>query len=654
MRTEYCDDADDGYFRRRYEQLGKILPVAIDLNPGEHLKDATLRALSLNGYNRTEVAIEFTNARSFRSLSAFKSLSASSEIESLVDFLGIRRNADHLKKMLCNRETGSRALVPFFGQPIPRSHFATARRVAPSALKLKNFQRAIWAIKWIGFDPETMEMLIDQCPSCTVRLGWETSFGVSRCDSCGCDLRDFPQPIMGPSDGQALRFFVDTVDPETSDHDFRHRWLSTGPADSRVEAFELVVRIAMECERSERRRRGAVIDINARHLERAARAVLEWPTGLMNLVEQLDGTCEQSNALRNLYSDLSLARNVRKSLKKQLDVRDRRREILRIDERSSLLEPAVYSASSLVTSELRRGGSRWYRRGKEKADHPLEVVRSVRSVRNLSTKLGLSVTDIFDLYLNGYLDEISADLSSIGIQRGKAPRHIDLVAHFSRLRSRSTDGVRLSTARFALDRVISASFSNVVEAILSGELPAYLGRSSGRGLFHDLYIQDMKGLRDVITNSIADVADRHVPITIADVAMLMGKSCKLGASAIRALGASDSLTLHRLAEARAFHMLSFEVECYQRLVGYKRTRPIYDELSSAGLSQIKFDKLTLWSTTEVLEWLADNANSEEFLPCQLQSGEPNKALGLRLVERRARQAAALPSENTYNSTGPNE
>lgn len=114
--------------------------------------------------------------------------------------------------------------IEFFGVQI-RTQYRNAgrgrRRVSPRALIRSAHHRAIWEITPISFDPETMEVLLSECPVCKHALGWSRLQGVTKCDRCrdvdgrSVDLRDYAsvQSVLEPHDPEALQFVVGLIHP---------------------------------------------------------------------------------------------------------------------------------------------------------------------------------------------------------------------------------------------------------------------------------------------------------------------------------------------------------------------------------------------------------------------------------------------------------
>lgn len=110
-------------------------------------------------------------------------------------------------------------MVHFHGVPIrKRFREATLRRVSPLALRSSPHHRAVWELRPLNFDLETLETLTDQCPVCLQKLDWYHSVGAWRCGRCrddhglpNVDLRDFPQPLQGSDGRTSFRYLFDLV-----------------------------------------------------------------------------------------------------------------------------------------------------------------------------------------------------------------------------------------------------------------------------------------------------------------------------------------------------------------------------------------------------------------------------------------------------------
>ena len=77
-----------------------------------------------------------------------------------------------------------------------RSIEARSRRVAPLALKSSPHHRLEWTHRALSFCPETLQQLISRCPACAAELGWVTTKGLDRCETCEASLTDAPAVLV--------------------------------------------------------------------------------------------------------------------------------------------------------------------------------------------------------------------------------------------------------------------------------------------------------------------------------------------------------------------------------------------------------------------------------------------------------------------------
>lgn len=211
----------------------------------------------------------------------------------------------------------------FFGVKL-RSHLRETRmrRVSPTALKDKPYIRAIWSIRPLTFDPKTMEYLIQECPVCARPLGFSKTWGVEFCEHCiendeyglpksAVDLRDFPQPKVEVDDLNALQFVTSLIDPALKGRNriSLHDDLASLPLG---EMFEMVLSLSSAIVSNELRvqprrrgmtRFGADV-VSPHHLAKAGRALLNWPTGFLELCMEASQNSPQREAKWGLRKEL--------------------------------------------------------------------------------------------------------------------------------------------------------------------------------------------------------------------------------------------------------------------------------------------------------------------------------------------------------------
>jgi hypothetical protein len=75
--------------RRRLALLGKVLPIPLRLEADEHLRDGIYRAVDQNGRRATATISQLAMTRTYRALSAFKSIGDYEEVERILHVLGL-------------------------------------------------------------------------------------------------------------------------------------------------------------------------------------------------------------------------------------------------------------------------------------------------------------------------------------------------------------------------------------------------------------------------------------------------------------------------------------------------------------------------------------------------------------------------------------
>lgn len=82
------------------------------------------------------------------------------------------------------------------------------RRVSPAALGRAPYGRAAWQCRHLPYDPETLEQLIDTCPTCGEGLRWSRAWGVEICEHCRADVLSAEPPRLDASHADAYRAFA--------------------------------------------------------------------------------------------------------------------------------------------------------------------------------------------------------------------------------------------------------------------------------------------------------------------------------------------------------------------------------------------------------------------------------------------------------------
>ncbi|QIO43095.1 hypothetical protein HA464_03255 [Rhizobium leguminosarum bv. trifolii] len=604
---------DAEYWIHRYSMHGRVLAVPTTLYPGEHLRDALLRATHANGLENTGAVMSLANVRSSRRLQAFISLADAEEIGRVVDVLGIRPNAKQLAEVLKKAPGSSRGQVAFFGHSVERKYMTSNRRVSPRALQRSNYQRAIWSLRPLGFDPDTGETLLTVCPVCKIALGWSKTSGVNYCEKCPfrrVDLRDFPQPLIEPCDEKALRFFTDIINPEVSDDDFSKWNVPQIGSAPRGELFRLGIRIASGCQPANGSK--TVTDIEPKYLELAGRAMLDWPDFFIELAEETAALLARSAVKINsgpilrLQYDQTISVDLRRKIRAIFNNRQSRSILINQVESSEPQDRVPDVGRQLLhpRAELLRL-IRFRQIGVDvdnDLDVKIKVLRTIKEVTRTSACLGLPTLDVYELHRAGLLPHIGGVLADCGFTAPGTEDVKDLLQQLRDLdiRSSTIGGAGLASCRFLFDVRLSARWSRIFNAIFDREIEVLRGPSTGRGLVHDLHVTDVSKLERLLRSEQDQWSRQHVTVTQDEFAMMMGKSRSTASRFVEATGIASRLTLDALRAMRASWVIGFELRTLLELAGAPPVEVLRD-LMRSNVLRVDARGVTLWAREQAME-----------------------------------------------------
>jgi hypothetical protein len=90
-----------------------------------------------------------------------------------------------------------RSTVHWFGTSMERRHIeSSVRRFAPNSLEQSEHFPAVWGVRLLDFCPNTMELLLSECPHCARTLGWRACRFLSKCEKCGASLVHGESPTV--------------------------------------------------------------------------------------------------------------------------------------------------------------------------------------------------------------------------------------------------------------------------------------------------------------------------------------------------------------------------------------------------------------------------------------------------------------------------
>ncbi|MBY5406152.1 hypothetical protein [Rhizobium leguminosarum] len=592
------------------------LALPIDRRSGEGLREAAHRACLWNAFPRPKVILGLAECTSVRQLSALATCDNRIDLHGVAEVIGL--STKDREAILGDRPTAhaSRDFVAFFGHAVRRGHISNARRIAPRAVANGAALKAIWSLKPLPLDPQSREFLCDRCPSCGAVLGWEVACDAWICSLCMADVRDIPDNIYEPNDEKALDFVALLLDSESGD-----RRISVPPGselsnESEGDLFQLAVRIAQTCQRVEGADRETTIE--PRHLEKAGRAILNWPQGFVELMDKMpalppdDGELGWFNSkpLRRLQFDPTVSATIRCRIKGLLDC-TRRTEAV-----TSLASTLSKSAERPVADELKRLKhprsallSLIKNRDTKGGDHLtacmhfVTAFRDISAVRRFSEDIGVPVPDVCELHKCGLAPELATAIAHLG------PLPVlkiegSLITNISKAVRPGTGNGALSlmSCRFALDPSLEVSWSSILQAVLDGRLEVWRGMGSKRGLLSELLVNDFSTLRALISEQSTFDEYRNASISHREVSMIIDRTRSIAAHIIHSSLMPGVFTAGKFAELRKSWAFGFELQTLAAMT-CRPIKNLHRKLKSVDIRQTMSGDVTFWQRDEALSYL---------------------------------------------------
>jgi len=167
------------------------LVLSVALLPGESLSGLLARAAARN---------VISSSRDFLapiglSVSRLSSIATAYHLHKndIANFLGVdATEISHLFYRVGDDKPEPRSNITVCSMLLPvQAREAKFRRVSFQSLRNSSHHRAAWELRFLPWCPESFEILVDVCPSCGNRLGWQRFSGVHICERCLSDLRTF-------------------------------------------------------------------------------------------------------------------------------------------------------------------------------------------------------------------------------------------------------------------------------------------------------------------------------------------------------------------------------------------------------------------------------------------------------------------------------
>ncbi|AXU20885.1 hypothetical protein C7W88_17885 (plasmid) [Novosphingobium sp. THN1] len=85
------------------------------------------------------------------------------------------------------------------------------RRIAPKALLQAEYHRLDWFNVLLQYCPQTLELVVNTCPSCDNTLGWKAAAGIGSCEFCGVRVPPSSEPALPGELAENYRRFAELV-----------------------------------------------------------------------------------------------------------------------------------------------------------------------------------------------------------------------------------------------------------------------------------------------------------------------------------------------------------------------------------------------------------------------------------------------------------
>ncbi len=280
---------------RLIDLIGFRLAVPVQPYPDEGLADVIFRAVGLNEFHTTSVLTSPLGLPSNKRMTPEGLAKANLDPRLVADLLGTRRSTDmDAKALRWTDQIGMR--TNFFGRDVRlRGFFSSGRRVAPSSLASLCYQRAIWSVAPLSFDPDSRERLLTHCPICGKAPDFARVYGVHICPTCHLegkktDFREFGQEKVSVDDEDALTFWTALINPATGVNEIDASRIHSdirefGPG----QLFQLITGMASTLSRlmtdqEQERNDGVPLPSD---FAAATRSILAWPKGICDYANRL-------------------------------------------------------------------------------------------------------------------------------------------------------------------------------------------------------------------------------------------------------------------------------------------------------------------------------------------------------------------------------
>ncbi|PDS98004.1 hypothetical protein CO659_08545 [Rhizobium sp. S9] len=601
------------------------LAYQIRLQSGEGWSDFIYRASCENGYTRTGIVLDLLGKTSGKSPTHLGLAGETFDAGRAIEVFG-KLTKEEVRSVLNPPTRTSGTHVSFFGREVrKKTFFETYRRVAPTSLRENCYQKAIWSVRGITFDPKTHEELLVQCPRCSRPLSFAKSIGVELCAECfskrvKVDFRDYPQKLIDVDDGEALKLATDLIDPEVPAPCLQ---LDLVPRDLRElgagALFELIMSMAKFesfCFADQSRTSEIGIRLTTpspTQLAKAARAVITWPKGFSNYCEEMRFLYEQRTSRKlSVEGNRQSVRHPITQILAPLDgavrqivsagfYNERQQALFGSISGSTLGSAALVPLSDTVdvlqTKLGRTGLRRAYaistltREGQARVEPYVAkfvIATSSRPVRDFSTRMGIPTPFIVDLFARNVIEVLDADIEQHLGRSATAPsQKLDVrVTQNAVNEVAPVDALPLIDVLAILSRRRVNCLAAAMSPILSVRLPIWVLPGT-LPLMARLRVRDFAMVSHLLQGEAETAGFCDMPADVRSASTILGLSKASVLLLRRGEFLPSNPTLGDVFSFREAFVSSSEVQRRLRIAGEVRDiTHVNKELASIGLDKI--------------------------------------------------------------------
>ncbi|NTI16069.1 hypothetical protein G6L29_10520 [Agrobacterium rhizogenes] len=577
--------------KRRLDLIGTRLALPVTPQPGEGLPDLYLRAISRNGeeFASTLWPLLAGVPKAYFSHRNFVDLEI--EDRAFCAFLGTPWGEMDISPLRYSRL--GPGVVTFFETSLRLSSLSSTRRLSPRFLSTNGYQKAIWAISSLSFDPGNRELLLTCCPVCGEQLNFQRVRGLFHCPMCkdgsGCysvDFRDFPQPILEMESYENIDLACALIDPE---HPRKPNWQFHPDLGSleRGQLFEFIVLLARLIDAVDGDYSEGTVSPSA--LDAATAAIRRWPSGFIELGEKIKDVWQRPS----YKNGRSFLHPVSRELTKlSCFFSPSFAKVVKNQLRAGLGTASHHVANEALTrtARFRRSIPRTQKLGGFDLDAPEDkfalamlLARESKAVRSEAKNAGLPLIELVSLYDSGVLrcpdGELDRYFASASSGDDLTRRITSIAAPAS-----PSDGLLLTDAVFTIARG-QVPWTRVFKEVFTGNLPVKM--ADGRApLIRRIFVDDLSKLSNVCK---ADCAHDKVIISNSDAAFYLSVTdaeiARLVTGSLLPLGGIDR------AAVKAFQLMYInpsEILRFLRTRGYytRSVAAIFKNVIAAGIPAI--------------------------------------------------------------------